>query len=180
MDSTAEKASNNCMLRMPNRRPLCIDQYQLEKTVWTSDDFNVMGWHDARVWAMVADEESWEFAMDLDYIFKWVHPEPGETYFQFWVAPVTMVFEDAFNITIEIESDQGCITIAELHRQELKPTSNDALDYLYRFECQEGTISLRATGYRLYVRLKPCLIRSQSFSFAERGGISVERRTFTV
>ena len=119
--------------------------------------------------------------MDLDYIFKWVHPKPGETYFQFWVAPVTMVFENAHSISIEIESSQGGIEVAGLHREEPKLTPNGALtDYLFRFECQEGTIALRATGYRLYVRLEPRLMQRQSFSLAERGGISVERRAVAV
>lgn len=29
------------------------------------------------------------------HIFKWVQPGEGETYFRFWVAPVTMVLESA-------------------------------------------------------------------------------------
>ena len=157
------------------------EPYRLEKPLWTADDFQVMGWHDSRVWAMVADEEKFEFAMDLDYIFKWVHPGSGETYFKFWVAPVTMVFENAYDVTIDIESRQGGIEVADLHREEPKPTPNgDLMDYLFRFECQEGEISLRATGYRMYVRSEPRLMQGQCFSLGERGGISVERRALTV
>jgi hypothetical protein len=157
------------------------EPYQLEKSLWTAEDFNVMGWHDLRVWAMVADEEKFEYAIDLDYIFKWVHPEPGETYFKFWLAPVTMVFENAYDLAIEIESRQGGIEVAKLHREEPKLTPNGALtDYLYRFECQEGEISLRATGYRLYVRAVPRLMEGQCFTYEERGGISVERRAVAV
>jgi hypothetical protein len=157
------------------------EPYRLEKPLWAADDFEVMGWHDSRVWAMVADEEKFEFAVDLDYIFKWVHPELGETYFKFWVAPVTMVFENAYDVTIDIESRQGGIEVADLHREEPKPTPNGALtDYLFRFECQEGEISLRATGYRMYVRLEPRLMQGQCLSLEERGGISVERRAFAV
>jgi hypothetical protein len=156
-------------------------QYQLEKALWTSDDFNVMGWHDSRVWAMVVAEESFEFTMDLDYIFKWVHPEPGETYFKFWVAPVTMVFENVHDVSIEIESRQGGIEIADLCQEDPKPTPNGALtDYLYRFECLEGVVSLRATRYRMYVRTEPRLMLSQSLSLAERGGINVEHRAVAV
>lgn len=44
--------------------------YQLKKALGTSDDFDVMGWHDSLVWAMAAAEESFEFALDLDYIFS--------------------------------------------------------------------------------------------------------------
>lgn len=156
-------------------------QYQLDKALWTADDFEVMGWHDSRVWAMVAAEESFKFAMDLDYIFRTVHPEPGATNFKFWVDPVTMVFENAHDMRIEIESCQGGIKVADLYREEPKPTLNGALtDYLYRFECQEGSVSLRATGYRLYVRMVPRLKEAQCLSLAERGGLSVERRAVAV
>jgi hypothetical protein len=157
------------------------EHFRLEKPLWTMDDFGVMGWHDSRVWAMVAEEEKFEFAMDLDYIFKWVHPGPGETYFQFWVAPVTMVFENAYDVAIAIESSQGGIEVADLHREDSQLTPNGALkDYRFRFECQEGEISLRASGYRLYVRSEPSLMQGQRFSIEERGGISVERRAVAV
>ena len=52
-----------------------MDNYKLEKTVWSEHDFETMGWHDATIWAMVADTEKYEYAIDLDYIFKWVHPK---------------------------------------------------------------------------------------------------------
>lgn len=150
------------------------EHYQLEKSLWTADDFDVMGWHDCRVWAMVADEDQYEFAMDLDYIFKWVHPEPGQAYYKFWVAPVTMVFENAFDIKINITSRQGGIDVEDIYRED--PQSHGSLtDYLFRMQCHEGEISLRASGYQLYVRKEPRLLAGQCFSLAERGGISVER-----
>jgi len=94
---------------------------------------------------------------------------------------VTMVFENASEVKIEIESQQGGIEVAKLLREDPKLTPNGALtDYLFRFECQEGEISLRATGYRLYVRSEPRLLQVQCFSLEERGGISVERRAFAV
>jgi hypothetical protein len=157
------------------------EQYHLEKALWTSDDFEIMGWHDSRVWAMVAAEESYEFAIDLDYIFKWVDPEPGEKYFKFWVAPVTMVFENAYDISIEIASRQGGIEVAHLHRENPKTTLNSTLtDFQYRFECQEGEISLRATNYLLYVRMEPRLMQGQCLSLDERRGISVARSAVAV
>jgi len=45
----------------------------------------------------------------------------------------------------------------------------------YRFDCQEGEISLEATGFKMYVRQEPKLIQSQSFEFEERGGVNFER-----
>lgn len=151
--------------------------YQLEKALWTSEDFEVMSWHDARLWAMVAEEDRFEFSIDLDYIFLWVHPEASETHFRFWVAPATMVFENAHEVRIALDSPQGVIEVFALHREEPKPTPNGALtNFCFRFACQEGEISLHATGFRMYVRAAPRLVQRQHLSLGERGGVSVEQR----
>jgi hypothetical protein len=153
-----------------------MDAYTLDKAVWTDDDFDVMGWHDATIWSMLADTEAFEFMLDLDYIFKWVHPAEGEQYFTFWVAPVTMVFENVHAVKIDIESQQGSIEVADFHREDFQPTPNGKLtDNLYRFECQEGEISLRASSYRMYVRRSPVLLTGQSAGLEERNGISFGR-----
>ncbi|WP_152004712.1 hypothetical protein [Desulfoluna spongiiphila] len=134
-----------------------------------------MGWHDASIWSMVSNAEQFEYLFDIDYIFKWVVPKENETYFKFWVAPVTMVFESAFDVKIDIESQQGLIEVAELHMEYPELTPNGKFtSHSYRFECQEGEISLKATGFKMYVRQKPKLIQGQSFELEERGGINFE------
>lgn len=156
---------------MPNK-----ETYELEKTIWTEQDFAVMGWHDATLWAMVANSDHFEYLFDLDYIFKWVPPTKGETFFTFWVAPVTMVFENARDINIDIESPQGDIEIADLHMEHPQTTPNGKfIEHTYQFECQEGEISLRATGFKMYVRQKPILLEAQGFDLQGRNGISFER-----
>jgi hypothetical protein len=153
-----------------------VSAYDLEKEVWTEADFKVMGWHDASIWSMVSNAAKFEYLLDLDYIFKWVHPKENETYFKFWVAPVTMVFENAFDVKIEIESQQGLIEIADLYMERPELTPNGKFtSHTYRFECQEGEVSVKATGFKMYVRQNPKLIQGQSFELAERGGISFGR-----
>ena len=150
--------------------------YQLEKTVWTDADFDQMGWHDATLWSMLADSDAFEFALDLDYIFEWVHPGPGETYFEFWVAPVTMVFHMAHTVVLDIESMSGSIEVADVHRGDPVPTvRGEGSQREYRFECQEGEISLMTEGYTMYVRRPPVRLRAQRLGIEERGGVSFER-----
>lgn len=150
--------------------------YELEKEVWSEADFDLMGWHDASIWSMVSNAEQFEYLFDIDYIFKWVNPKENETYFKFWVAPVTMVFENAFDVKIDIESQQGLIEVAELHMENPELTPNGKFtSHSYRFECQEGEISLKATGFKMYVRQKPKLIQGQSFELEERGGVNFGR-----
>ena len=52
--------------------------YELEKAVWTDDDFSLMGWHDATVYAAATLPESFELVLDIDYILKWVDPVQRE------------------------------------------------------------------------------------------------------
>lgn len=153
-----------------------MDAYKLEKTRWDDGDFLQMGWHDATVWSFFANPDQFEFLIDLDYISKWVKPQEDETYFRFWVAPVTMVFSNAHSVVIDIESPQGTIEIADLHRGEPEPTPNGKMtQHSYRFDCQEGTISLVATGFQMFVRRAPQLLDGQSVGLLERGGISFDR-----
>ncbi len=153
-----------------------MHRYLPEKAIWTDADFPELGWHDATLWSMVADPDTFEFLLDLDYIFKWVEPEPGEKYFKFWVAPVTMVFENAHTIEIDVQSEQGQIEIEALYREEPTPTPNGShTQHTYRFECQEGEIKVRATGFRMFVRRPPTLLGVQSFSLVERAGVSFSR-----
>ena len=153
-----------------------MDSYKLEKTRWDDSDFGQMGWHDATVWSFLANPDRFEFLLDLDYIFKWVEPQENEAHFQFWVAPVTMVFSNIHSVVIDIESRQGTIESADLHRGEPEPTPNKkATQYMYRFECQEGAISLVATGYEMFARREPELLGVQSLSLPQRGGVSFER-----
>ena len=153
-----------------------VETYELEKPFWTHDDFEKMGWHDAKVWGMLANTEEYELLIDLDYIFKWVHPTGDEKYFKFWVAPVTMVFENAYDVKIDIESQQGEIEVADLHMENPRETKNGKLtEYTFRFECQEGEITLSASGYKMYVRQEPRLLQGQHLEFAERGGVNFGR-----
>ena len=85
-----------------------MEEYILEKKVWDEKDFSEMGWHDARIYAFAIEKNYDEFTADLvfdiDYIFSWVHPVEPEKYFSFWVAPCTLIFKEAFNLTMNIET----------------------------------------------------------------------------
>jgi hypothetical protein len=154
--------------------------HQPAKWIWTDNDFDAMGWHDATLWAMLADPERFEFLVDLDYIFEWVKPAPEETYYKFWIAPVTMIFENAHTVKLDIESSQGTIEVADLHRENPRPTPNGKLEErTYRFECQEGEISLLATGFQMIVRRNPALLGTQSLNLELREGVSFDRRPAT-
>jgi hypothetical protein len=153
-----------------------METYLPEKLIWSNEDFESMGWHDATIWSLVANPEAFELLVDIDYIFNWVHPAKGETYFKFWVAPVTMVFENASDVCIHIDSQQGCIEVADLTRELIGPSPNGKFtQYRFAFDCREGQIELQATGFKLYVRRPPTLLNSQAFELGARQGVDFGR-----
>lgn len=152
-----------------------MDAYALERLISTDADFAVMGFHDATVWSMTADTDAFEFLVDLDYLFKWVCPD--ETgYFKFWVAPVTMVFEGAMGVKVHLESQQGLFEVSDLRQENPRLTPNGkATEHDYGIECQEGEIELSVTGFKMFVRRRPQLIRGQRLDLAQRGEVGFGR-----
>lgn len=148
----------------------------LDKAVWGDDDFASMTFHDVTIRAWVADEDAFELALDLDYMFEWVQPAEGEKYFRFWIAPATLVFENVRDVRIDVRSPQGTVQILALRRDDVGLTPNGAFtERAYVFECVEGALSLVATGFRMFVRRAPVLAQQQRLTLAERGGVSFGR-----
>lgn len=152
-----------------------MQDYVPEKSIWTDADFDVMGWHDCRVHALAILGESYELALDLDYILTWVSPVLPAVHFQFWVAPATLVFADVTDLKIELATDFE-LEIADL----LRDAAPDALQSRarWRFEFRQGLISLEAAGYAQYLRRPPILCRSQCLTREQRKGVSFERIGF--
>ena len=76
-----------------------MQEYQLEKWIWTESDLEKMGWHDATVYGFRLNKN---FEIDLDYIFQWNQPEVDGFHFTFWVAPCTLVFQSPKELSFEL------------------------------------------------------------------------------
>lgn len=149
----------------------------LQKRTWDERDFEQMDWHDSRIYAFEFKAESFEFALDIDYILQWVRPNDDETSFKFWVAPATLVFRNIWNLNMEIGSLD--LEIQDLQRSNPRPPKNvnyikESLEYDWLIETNSGEISFTAVGYKQYFRKEPFFSNLQSISFSERGGVSFE------
>src|SRR6266566_3790036 len=156
----------------------------VEKWIWTDADFEKMGWHDAQLHGIARyekverDEEEGseghysgvELLLDIDYILKWVTSDPK---WKWWVAPSTLVFENAYDFQMRNGSSLQW-EISEIVREPAK--------YPYGVDCWKweiygtGMVFL-AKGYKQYIRQKPILKNFQSFTFEERGGVSFSKQT---
>jgi len=159
------------------------EQYQLEKRLWDETDFDMMGWHDASIHAFSFSKD-YKLFLDIDYIFKWVHPEDGETYFNFWVAPCTLAFENVWNIVFDLElSVPSELSIDSIVRSNPNVPRNagyttQSTEYTWTIETLNGDITFNSVGYSLYVRQQPLFVKEQMLDIDVRGGISFETNTY--
>jgi hypothetical protein len=153
--------------------------YPLEKWVWTEADFDSMGWHDAKLYALAFFQDTFELALDIDYIFEWVQPEPPAPNYTFWVSPCTLVFENVTDLEVDI-APYDDLTIDGLTRgdETFIPRNAAAIggrvERHWTIDCH-GAITMRSIGFKQYVRRVPRHLAGQSMSLNDRGGISFVR-----
>lgn len=159
-----------------------IDTYHLEKPIWTEQDFDQMGWHDSHIHA-ISFGEGFQFKLDIDYIFEWVHPKVNETYFNFWIAPCTLVFENVWDLRLDILISSDIeLEIDDLRRENAREARNAAYiekktEYDWTIETHQGDITFKSVGYIQYVRMRPVLTSSQVLLSEVRGGISFSKES---
>jgi hypothetical protein len=142
----------------------------LDKAVWTDDDFDEMGWHDATLYAVgfPVGHEGAELVLDLDYIVRWAPPEPPEQYYSFWVAPATLVFHEvAWGVKGEIDA-QGDL--------ELDGITRDA-DGTWTVEGHNFDLTFAAAGFHQYFRSQPMDAGTSQSLGDRRGPVSFARPT---
>lgn len=149
------------------------ETYTVEKHVWSDTDFEQMGWHDVYIRGCYLNVDHGELLLDIDYIFQWVTVHgPAGTRFENWVAPATMVFENAYNVCIKWSSTVSIFQLNGIERSEEQSWEDGTKTWLWTLDgISGGTGSLRAAGYKMYVRCTPTL-NGQYLDYVERSGIS--------
>lgn len=149
----------------------------IEKCIWTETDFDLMGWHDATLYATAFLPEQNEFLLDIDYIFEWVEPKQNETFFKFWISPATLVFENIHNFSLNIGEQFKAIQIQSIERKNPKQAPNAGYinrgtEWRWFIDLEVGEIEFNSIGFKLFIRKSPILTKNQSLTTKERGGIS--------
>lgn len=154
-----------------------MEEYNLEKGTWTTNDFERMCWHDCKIYAIAFDKINFKLLIDIDYIFKWVDPEEDK-YFRFWISPATLIFENVYDINIEFSYNMET-TIDNVER--INPSRPKNADYIKKdtewewiIDGHDGDICFKSVGYTLYIRKMPVYKKNQYLELDERGGYSFD------
>jgi hypothetical protein len=155
------------------------ETFTLDKTIWTQDDYEQMGWHDCSIYGLVflpvKETHITNLVFDIDYIFKWVNPiNPGQP-ISFWVSPCTLVFKDTFALTMNVDRRNGTtdmLEIADLYLVGKVEQETNKWIYEWSIDLQEGNINFKSIGFDQIVRQKPILTHGQCLTLDEREGVS--------
>lgn len=161
--------------------------FQLEKKVWTENDYEQMGWHDCSIYGLtflpVEENGTTHLVFDIDYIFKWVKPIQPKQIFSFWVAPCTLVFKDTFALKMNIDRRGGTtdmLEIADLYLVDKVEQETNKWIYEWAIDLQEGSINFKSSGFDQIVRKKPIYTDGQFLTLDEREGISFNQTPYLV
>ena len=150
------------------------------KVVWTDADFEQMGWHDNRVHGLSFEDdgEDARLLLDIDYIVRWIEPEPPAEYFTFMIAPATLVFEGVEYLEGGIVAGDGgtrtALIIEGLDPPTPEPEHGSRTDLRrWDFVGHNFELSFLALGFHQHFRMRPIHVVGEQFlSREQRDGIS--------
>jgi hypothetical protein len=151
------------------------------KTVWTEADFDAMGWHDNAVHAVALEpvpDHPGRLLLDLDYIVEWVPPEAPATPFSFWICPATLVFDEAWDLTSDIDLQGRSFQLFINAIERSGPDERGFSDWTIAGE--HFSIGINSRGFTQYLRRAPIHSPGYWLSPAERGGFSFAREGYTL
>ncbi|EJZ23061.1 hypothetical protein NE852_07200 [Rhizobium sp. Pop5] len=135
-----------------------------EKEIWTDEDFDVMGWHDCRLYSISLPNENFEFKIDIDYIFRWERRD--DLFLGFWISECDLIFHDISDLQVAIEPENTIpTTISDITRKNMRPTPSGGLFvWDYRIELDKGAICFSAAGFTQKLRSQPKFPQSQDLN----------------
>lgn len=143
--------------------------YELEKKIWTDNDFDNMGWHDNHIYKVRLTED---LELDIDYILQWNKPDLEGLPFTFCVAPATLVFKRIKNLTFEFAT--GFENIFEI--EDIERPSNENKNQ-WTIITRQGYFQFTCDGFEQFIRQVPFFEFGQTISYSKRYGYCLDRTT---
>jgi hypothetical protein len=132
--------------------------------VWTEKDYEVMGWHDARIYSLSPPDDTCAMIFLIDYILRWEEKHDASGWY-YWVSPCVLKFSDVFDLRIDLDfGNTTGLRILDIKHVGNTPWPNGKGEsLLLSIECDHGTISFSCDGFE-QTALKPA-VRSTTQDF---------------
>ena len=163
-------AQQDLMNYQDNKKTIDMKKYKKE---WTDDDFDSMGWHDNKIYSMQYDEEKFELAFDIDYIFEWITDSDK---FSYVLSASTIKFYNVWDLNIDV-NPHGEIRINEIIRANpITPKNAEyiekKIEWDWDIDLFYGNISFKSVGFTQYLRGQLVSQDSQTLSMDYRKDLS--------
>jgi len=146
------------------------------KYVYTTKDFDILDWHDCKIYGLAFDDNTFRFYLDIDFIIEWINPLNDVDGYKFKLAPATLIFQNVWNLVFDIDTnlslDIDNISMQNPHFPINKDFLPEIKEYDWIISLQQGEITFKSIGLELYLRKSPQISQIQTFGIKERGGIS--------
>jgi hypothetical protein len=147
----------------------------MTRKIWTEEYFEEMDWHDCPIYA-ISFAPAFSLQFDIDYLFRWIDKK---SHYKFEIAPCTLIFENAYDLKIDLETYDG-LEIDGIEKSNPQRPKNAEfikreIEYDWEINLQQGTIAFKSVGLKLFVRQEPIISRVQKLGEDVRGPISFEQ-----
>lgn len=127
----------------------------MEKEKWHDSDFEDMCWHDSPIYNISLPQGSFDFILDIDYIYEWIFQKSTESS-KFQIAPCYLTFSNILDLSINIYFENNMdVSIQEIKR--INPIQLDSGNTLWTYiiTTDRGDISFSSTGFSQRAYKKP-------------------------
>lgn len=136
--------------------------------------------HDCKIYGIGFNTANNELFIDIDFIEEWIN-EKNSNYYSFILIPSTLIFENVWDLNMDISTDLELI-IDNIER--FNPCTPPNIDYLpefskeydWKIELIQGEINFKSIGMKIYQRGKKVKQKSQTLEMENRGGITLEKK----
>jgi len=138
--------------------------------------FDALNFHDCRIYAIGFEKNKLLF--DIDFIEEW---DLEQNEYNFKIYPATLVFENVWDIDINIEMDTDLI-IDNIERnnpqipRNIKYLLPYSKEYDWNIDLMVGEIRFKSIGLRIFQRKKIEISKNQNLTMQDRNGISLEEK----
>ena len=119
----------------------------------SEDDAPVTSFHDCHIQGLLWSRERFEFAVDMQYILRWIEPDKDSANYRFLVAKARLLFHNADSVRLSMNWDKVAldaeIDTVRIEQYRHAPSGTRERRFEIDLANPEGHIGLWSTSYEV-------------------------------